>query len=105
MSVVFIYVTSSSEEEAEAIAASVVRDRLAACANIIRGMTSVYEWQGKLQRRGETVIIFKTRETLFEAVEAKVKELHSDETPCIVALPVSAGRAAFLDWVIAETAP
>lgn len=103
MSVIFTYVTVPSETEAQKISAALVSERLAACANILPGMTSVYRWQGKIETRTETVVILKTQEKLFPALEARVKELHSDETPCIVTLPITAGNAAFLKWIETET--
>jgi periplasmic divalent cation tolerance protein len=103
MSVLFIYVTVPSAIEAEKIAHAVVSEHLAACANIIPGMKSVYRWQGKIEQRDEVVLILKTQEKLFPAVEARVKALHGDETPCIVALPVAMGNEDFLRWIIAET--
>jgi len=100
MSVIFIYVTVPSDSEAEKIASAVVKERLAACASIQLGVRSLYHWQGKIEQRAE---VLKTREELFPAVEARVKTLHSDETPCIVALPVTAGSADFMQWITAET--
>lgn len=105
MTAVFIYVTAPSEIEARKIADTVVADRLAACANIIPGMHSIYHWEGKIEEAQETVIIFKTRATLFQAVEARVKELHKFAKPCIVALPLAAGNQAYLDWIMQETKP
>lgn len=105
MSAIFVYVTTSTEEEAGAIARTVVTDRLAACANILPGMKSFYHWQGRLEENAETVLILKTRESLFPALEERVRELHSYETPCIVALPVVNGSVTFLDWILAETKP
>jgi periplasmic divalent cation tolerance protein len=105
MSAIFIYVTAPSKAEAKKLADAVVTDRLAACANIIPGMHSVYHWEGKIEEAEETVVIFKTRETLFQAVEARVKELHSYSAPCIVALPIESGSKPYLDWIMAETKP
>lgn len=103
MAVIFVYATASSNTLAQKIAATVVSERLAACANIIPGMKSVYQWQGKIEQRNEIVLILKTQEKLYPALEARVKALHSDETPCIVALPVTAGNADFLQWIQTET--
>lgn len=105
MSAILIYVTTPSALEAKAIADAVVKDRLAACANIIPGMQSVFHWKGKIEEAQETVVIFKTRATLFQAVEARVKELHQYATPCIVALPLAAANQPYLDWIMAETKP
>jgi periplasmic divalent cation tolerance protein len=105
MSAVFVYVTTPSTGEAKKIAEAVVADRLAACANIIPGMQSIYHWEGKIEQAEETVIILKTRQALFQAVERRVKELHSYSTPCIVALPVEAAEPEYLNWLMAETKP
>lgn len=105
MTAIFIYVTTPSEVEARKIADAVVTDRLAACANIIPGMKSIYHWEGKIEEAMETVVIFKTRATLFQAVEARVKELHKYAAPCIVALPLTASSQPYLDWIMAETKP
>jgi periplasmic divalent cation tolerance protein len=105
MSVVFIYVTAPSKAAAKTLADAVVADRLAACANIIPGMHSVYHWQGKIEEAEETVVIFKTRATLFQAVESRIKELHQYSAPCIVALPVETGHQPYLDWIMKETKP
>ena len=102
---VFIYITTSSEAEAQKIASAVVAERLAACANIIPGMKSLYRWQGEVEQRDEIVLILKTQEKLFQAVEARVKTLHSDRTPCIVALPLMAGNADYMRWIEIETGP
>ena len=105
MSAIFIYVTVPSEVEARAIARAVVADRLAACANIIPGMQSIYHWKGEIEETKEVVLIFKTRSTLFQAVEARVLELHKYKTPCIVAMPVEQGHKDYIDWILAETKP
>ncbi len=103
MTAIFIYVTVPSDTLAQKIAEAVVSERLAACANIIPGMKSLYRWEGKIEQRAEAVLTFKTQEKLYPAVEARVKALHSDETPCIVALPLTAGNADFLQWIETET--
>jgi len=101
---VLIYVTASSEDEALTIGRTIVAERLAACANIVPGMRSIYWWQGKIDDGAETVLILKTRATLTGQVVARVKALHSYTCPCVVALPIEAGNQAFLDWIDAETA-
>ena len=103
MEAIFVYVTVPTEAEAHAIATAVVADRLAACANIIPGMKSVYRWEGRVEAANETILILKTRASLFKEVETRVKQLHSATTPCIVALPVTSGSDAFLQWVLTET--
>jgi periplasmic divalent cation tolerance protein len=103
MSTLFVYVTASDIEEARRIGRSVVEERLAACANVIDGMTSIYWWQGEVQEAREAVLILKTTTERLAALTARVEALHSYDIPCIEALPVTAGSAAFLDWIARET--
>lgn len=103
MSAIMVYVTVPDLPQAERIAQTIVAERLAACANILPGMQSVYHWQGKIETGAEVVLIFKTQETLFMPLRDKIKTLHSYDTPCIIALPIAAGDQNYLDWIIAET--
>ena len=98
-----VYMTAASLEEADAIAAALVEARLAACVNILGPIRSVYRWQGQVQREDEVALLAKTEARLFEALAARVRELHGYETPCIVAWPIETGDAAYLDWIGAET--
>lgn len=102
MSSKLVYVTAPSRKEAEKIAETVVTERLAACANILDGVTSVFHWEGKLCRENETVLILKTTEEKTDALTARIKELHSYECPCIVVLPIEGGNPAFLEWIARE---
>ena len=102
MSEKLIYVTAPSREEAEKIAEAVVTERLAACANILDGVTSVFHWEGKLCRGNEAVLILKTTEEKTDALTARIKELHSYECPCVVVLPIEGGNPAFLEWIERE---
>ena len=99
---VFVYVTVPDRQTAARIAEAVVGERLAACANILPGMQSLYHWQGKIEKAEEVVVIFKTPAAQFTAIESRIKSLHPYDTPCIVALPVSAGHAPYLRWIAAE---
>lgn len=99
-----VYVTCADKAEAEKIAAEVLRERLAACANIMGGMESMYWWRGKLESARECVLIFKTEQRLFACLKDKILALHSYETPCVVALPITDGNRAYLDWISASVA-
>lgn len=102
--IVLLYCTTSSVAEAEAIAQTVVGERLAACANIIPGMRSVYWWQGKLEQGEEAVLILKTRLDLVEAATAAVKAAHSYSVPCVLPLTVGqGGNPDYIAWLLAET--
>jgi periplasmic divalent cation tolerance protein len=105
MAAYFCYVTVPSREEALAIGRTIVAERLAACANVIDAAASVYWWQGALEEASEAVLVLKTRAELLERLIARIKDLHSYQCPCVVALPIAAGNAAYLDWIAAETAP
>ena len=99
-----VYMTAGSRDEAKKIGRALVEERLAACANVIDGMESVYWWQGKLTEDREAVLIAKTRAELVPALTQRVKELHSYTVPCVVALPLVGGSPAYLAWLEAETA-
>jgi periplasmic divalent cation tolerance protein len=99
------YVTAGSRAEALTIGRTVVQERLAACANVLDGMTSLYWWQGALEQAGETVLILKTRTELVERLIARIRDLHSYECPCVVALPIAAGDPEYLAWIAQETMP
>lgn len=96
---VFAYITAPDRDEAMKIARALVHDKLAACSNVFDNMTSVYHWQGDICEDGECVIIAKTTDEKFDDVCAKVSQIHSYETPCVIALPVSGGFPPFLQWL------
>jgi periplasmic divalent cation tolerance protein len=98
-----VYMTAASRDEARKIGRALVEGRLAACANVIDGMESIYWWEGKLTEDREAVLIAKTRAELVPALTERVKQLHSYSVPCIVALPILAGNPAYLGWLAAET--
>lgn len=98
-----IYITAPSHDEAMTLAETLVGERLAACANVLGPMTSVYWWDGKLNRDAEVALVLKTRADLVEALTARVKQVHPYECPCVVALPITGGNPAFLNWINAET--
>ncbi len=100
---VFVYMTTATVEEARTIGRRLVETRLAACANIVPGMESIYRWQGRIETAQETVLIAKTRAVLVDQLCAKVRELHSYDCPCVVALPIGAGNPAYLRWLGDET--
>lgn len=100
-----IYVTAPSQEDALKLAQALVSERLAACANVLGPITSVYWWDGKLNQDAEVALVLKTRADLVEPLTARARELHPYECPCVVALPIDGGNPAFLQWIAAETRP
>lgn len=99
-----IYVTCGSVNEARRIADTVVRERLAACANIIDGMRSVYWWEGEVQEGAETVLILKTAAANVPILSERLRDLHSYDVPCIAEIPLGRGNEDYFDWIIAESA-
>jgi len=94
-----VFITTSSSEEGQRIAETLVQERLAACVNIVPAIISIYRWQGEVHRDSEVLLIAKSRPELFESLAARVKELHSYEVPEIIALPIVAGSKAYLSWI------
>ena len=103
MDVSFCYVTAGSRDEALSIGRTVVEERLAACANVLDGMTSVYSWKDELREDSEAVLIVKTRESLVDRLVDRVKSLHSYECPCVVSFPIQAGNPDYLEWIEKQT--
>jgi periplasmic divalent cation tolerance protein len=99
----FLYVTAANADEAKTIGEALVQERLVACANILGPISSIYWWQGQVQRDSEAVLIAKTRAELVERVIARVKALHSYTVPCVVSLPIEQGNPEFLGWIETET--
>ncbi|MEM9495475.1 MAG: divalent-cation tolerance protein CutA [Pseudomonadota bacterium] len=104
--VVFLYVTTPDKPCAERIAAKVIEADQAACVNVLPPVQSHYKWKGALESRSETPLIIKTSTRAAPDARATVIASHPDDTPCIVALPVSPtlSHGPFLDWVVAQTA-
>ncbi|AWK85337.1 divalent-cation tolerance protein CutA [Azospirillum thermophilum] len=102
--VVLAYITAGSREEALRIGRALVEERLAACANILDGMTSVYRWKGVVEQADEAVLIAKTRRSLFDRLAARVRDLHSYDVPCVIELPVERGDPGYLGWLREATA-
>ena len=98
-----IYVTVANSEEAEKIAMAVVSERLAACANILGTIKSVYHWNGKLEQATEVALLLKTRQSVVDPLISRNRQLHSYECPAIVVVPVLGGNVEFLTWVESET--
>lgn len=94
-----VYMTASTPEEAEHLAADLVEQRLAAGVNILAPMRSVYRWKGAVRRSGEVPLLAQTDGSRLEALTARVRALHSYETPCVIAVPIAAGDEDFLAWI------
>ena len=98
-----VVTTTDSREEADRLARSAVEGRLAACAQVAGPVTSTYWWEGAVQTATEWQCVLKTTAARFDALRAHLEGEHSYETPEIVATPIVAGGAAYLDWIRRET--
>jgi periplasmic divalent cation tolerance protein len=96
---VVILITASSKKEAERIASALIKEKLAACVNILDGVTSLFWWQGKVDQAKETLLIVKSEKEKLSAIIKRVKSLHSYDVPEIIALPIIAGEKKYLRWI------
>lgn len=98
-----VYTTFPDVDTGLAIGETLVRDKLAACVNVIPAMKSVYAWQGAVERGSEAIGIVKTRAGLKDAVGSALKARHPYETPIVLFIEVADADAATLAWLVAET--
>lgn len=99
-----VYTTIDSEEKAHDIARTLIQEHLAACVHVAGLGKSFYEWQGVLETTPEYVLWIKTRAGLREALQERLRTLHSYEVPCILAWPCDNVPEPFMDWVRNQTA-
>jgi len=91
--------TFPDRETAQCIAMELVTEKLAACANILPQIESIYRWQGKIEHGNETLVFFKLSENRQSAFEEKLRSLHPYDVPEIIFLPIAAGLPDYLRWV------
>ncbi|MCP5534947.1 MAG: divalent-cation tolerance protein CutA [Akkermansiaceae bacterium] len=95
--------TFPSEEKARQIGTHLVERQYAACINILPVVESIYQWQGKLCREGETLAVIKTTRQAFPVMSRELAALHPYDEPEIIALPVVDGSAGYLSWLVDQT--
>ncbi|NJO35493.1 MAG: divalent-cation tolerance protein CutA [Rhodospirillales bacterium] len=101
--IIEVWVNCPDEATASAIADRIVDERLAAAANIYPPISSRYHWKGRIERASEVPLLLKTRRSLFEALAARITELHPYETPSILGIEAALANQAYLAWLIDET--
>ena len=94
-----VLMMAGSQEEAQKIAATLVREMLAACVNMVPGVISMYWWEGQVQQDEEWLLIAKTRRDVLDDLVRRVQALHSYDVPEIIALPLVGGSQAYLKWI------
>ena len=105
MTALICFCTCPNAEVAERIATTLVDERLAACVNLLPGITSVYRWQGEVERAGEVLLLAKTTRERLAMLTARIAALHPYELPEVVAVEAVGGLPAYLAWIAAETRP
>ena len=86
-------------DAAAEMARTLVEERLAACANLIPAIRSIYRWQDKIEDTNEVLLLLKTRTEHFERLKGRILELHPYEVPEVIAIPIEAGYSAYLEWI------
>lgn len=99
MGYIVVFITTDSLRQAKKIADILVSKRLAACVNIIKGVSSVFIWQAKREKAKEILLIAKAKLSGFNELKKEVKKIHSYQVPEIIALPIIAGNKEYLKWI------
>ena len=94
-----VLMTVGSREEAEKIANALVTEQLAACVNIVPGITSVYRWKGAVEQDPEALLLIKTGQDCWQSLEARIRALHPYELPEIIAVPIHTGQKDYIEWI------
>jgi periplasmic divalent cation tolerance protein len=98
-----VLVTAPTAEQAAELARTLVEARLAACGNVIPGLRSIYRWEGRVHDDAEALLLLKTTRPRLEALREAVLRLHPYQVPELLALPVEAGSAGYLEWLAGQT--
>ncbi len=101
----YLVLVTAPSGDAERIARSIVEERLAACVSVVRGLRSIYWWEGKIEESGEDLLLIKTRSDALEDLVNAIKRIHPYEVPEIIAVPIVGGLREYLEWVVGEVRP
>lgn len=96
---ILVLTTCNSADTARRLADGLLERQLAACVNILPGIESVYSWKGQIEHDREILLLIKSRQSLYPALEKAIQELHDYELPEVIAVPVGAGSDAYLEWI------
>jgi periplasmic divalent cation tolerance protein len=95
--------TCKDLRQANRIARALVKEKLAACVNILPGVASIYTWEGRIEEGKEVLLVIKSRAALSKKLAARVKALHSYSVPEVVTIPIASGNPDYLRWVREST--
>ena len=98
----FVYITTSGKDESKYIGKTLVEEKLTACVNIVPSIESIYLWKGEIEEDNESLLIAKTKQDNIDKIIKRVKEIHSYETPAILAIPIIEGSKDYLDYLDSE---
>ena len=104
-SVLVVLTTAPGVEDATRIGRILIDERLAACANVMPGLTSIFRWEGDVQEEAEVLVLLKTTEERLEELRARLVEVHPYDVPEVLALPVVGGEERYMSWVRDEVEP
>ncbi len=96
-------VTAPTPEEGRRLARMIVESGLAACVNLLPGITSIYRWEGEVHEEAEVLLVIKTAAARVEELRERIVEAHPYDTPEVIEVEVEGGHAPYLDWVLAES--
>ena len=96
---IIVFCTCESPVQARQIAEALVEGRFAACVNVLPPLQSIYRWQGKIESAEEVLLLIKSTGDRFPALQERIQQLHSYETPEIIAVPITAGSEKYLRWL------
>jgi periplasmic divalent cation tolerance protein len=99
MSETVTLVTCKDRKQARMISRALVKERLAACVNILPGISSIYRWGGRVEEAREVLLVIKSRRALSKKVISRVRALHTYQVPEVVTIPITAGNPDYLRWV------
>jgi len=102
MKEILIISTADTMDLAENIASTIVREKIAACVNIVPGIRSIYRWKEDICDDSELLLLIKSSSENFESVRSRIRQIHTYETPEVIAVPITAGDPDYLNWLHAQ---
>ena len=98
-----VFSTAPDRATAERIAHALVEERLAACVNVLPGVTSIYRWKEKIERDAEVLCVIKTRASLLARLSRRLSDLHPYDVPEVVGVRIAGGARPYLEWLLEQT--